>query len=94
MADSPGLSVADFRGYYKVSTLPKSQEAPGSYDSTITDFEAETAAAAIIEGGLEETLSRSDAVWLHLQKCLDARPPAGDPRDEFQHAFTTTRELA
>lgn len=84
---SSELRPEDLVSYFSPSTSPSpkthkraathSASRGGSYDSTITDFnaeEAERAAMEILENGVEETLSASARPWDDLRRCLDARP--------------------
>lgn len=78
------LTPADFENFYvsRTPSLKSSIESLGktSYDSTITDFDAENAAMAIKEGYVNATLKWSAPLWDSLAQAHYIRPPKNTHR--------------
>ena len=73
------LSPADFANYF-AKPPAKSDKTPGSYDSTMTEFEVEAADAAIREAGVEGTLTWSAQLWDRLAQAHYICPPKNPAR--------------
>lgn len=89
------LTPSDFQGYFSMSSSSRSssRSSPSSatasktgngnsFDSVLTDLDAEAAADQVMEGGVDDTLARSVALWNALATCLAERPPKNAARVE------------
>jgi len=81
---SSAASAVPLRTFAPPAAEAKSAHATagqGSYDSTMTSFEAETAAAAVAElSPVEEALARSQANWARLRELLEEGHAAISPQ--------------